>query len=455
MIQAGINDDRRRFMALMAKSLATVATGTIAGCATDTFHPDALEGKVMTQSTSESGSSKLQQAWNKYHAVIEEMRTKQENTPRFKEREQHRAKSYHALMETQAMAYNFAVAPRMHHPRMQVQTCWQTDFYTLGQNCPDFYYAMSFLDGRNTYRLKIRVGAIRLILIQMFNDLMGQPDAKTTGTWDVSSFKPAADGDYEIIVSAQRHEGNWIPLDPEKRYQQLFIRRIMADWNDDPGQLSIELISEIPEGFYDEDEFGDAATARRIVMAADWVKYMVEVWNIGLYDMYLKNAEVKNKLTLLPGVMTSQVGSPLSNYAMGVFDLKDDEALIVELAKIPDSAYWSLQLGDVWSRSLEFLHYQTSINMKHASIDADGAFRAVICRQDPGVANWLSTCGREEGCIVFRNYRTEEMPVPTSTKIKVSEIAKFLPAGTKKISAAERAQQLASRRAGFHKLLGE
>lgn len=354
------------------------------------------------------------------------------------------------------MAYNFAVAPRLHHPRVQVDTGWQTDFYTLGQNCPDFHYGVFFLDGRRSYRITGRFGAIRLLLLQTHNHLMGHPDAKTTGTFDFSTFDLGPNDSFDINVSAERTGRNWIPLDPTLRYQFVLLRRAMGDWNDDPGEFKLTMLDEPAEGTYDYDEFSESAMAERISRAADWLKYVVEVWNIGLYNMYLANAKnKKNELTLLPGTVTSQVGSPLSHYAMGVFDLRDDEALILELAKIPDCAYWSLQLGDVWSRSLEFMHYQTSVNLHHAKIDSDGVFRAVISKEDPGVSNWLDTRGREEGCIVFRNYRTNEVPVPFSRKVKFADLNQYLPKDTVRTSKEERARVLDSRRRGFRKLYGE
>jgi len=58
-----------------------------------------------------------------------------------------------------------------------------------------------------------------------------------------------------------------------------------------------------------------------------------------------------------------------------VFNLADDEALIIELKPLPDGVYWSLQAGDVWSRSLNFTHRHTSVNMRHAKVDQDGFSR--------------------------------------------------------------------------------
>jgi hypothetical protein len=158
---------------------------------------------------------------------------------------------------------------------------------------------------------------------------------------------------------------------------------------------------------------------------------------------------------LLPGVVTSEVGNPVANYAMGIFEIEPDEALIIELSELPKSAYWSFQLGDAWSRSLDFRNYQTDVNMTHAAIDQDGAFRAVVAHRDPGVKNWLDTRNRREGTIVFRNYRSASAPVPKVRKIKFSELAQALPPQTARVTPAERAATLRRRQDSYRKLLGE
>lgn len=404
----------------------------------------------------ESLSPRLLQPWRRFQATVDEVRIKMENTPRFRDTPQHRASAYHTLLEAQAMAYNFAVAPRVRHPRIQINTSWQTNFYTLGQNGMDFFYGVMFLDGRRTYRLSGRMGDIKLFLLQVISHLPGHPESKTVGNYDFAQHGIHEHQDFEFVMSATRREGHWIALDPDSRYQFILMRRAMGDWNDDPGELRIEILDPPEDDADEQAEFDDNAMAERIDRAADFVRYEIEHWNINLYDMYLAAAGgEKNMMGLLPGLVTSEVGNPLSNYAMCIFELQDDEALIIEMADIPDSAYWSFQLGTVWSRSLDFRNYQTDINMTHAAIDSDGVFRAVVSRRDPGVANWMDTRGRCEGTIVFRNYRSPTEVVPKVTKVKFAEIRKHLPDGTRTVTAAERAQALRLRQQGFLKLHGE
>jgi len=412
----------------------------------------------MTTNTIGAGalSTALQKAWARFQATVDEGRVKMESTPRFRDTPQHRASAYHTLLEAQAMAYNFAVAPRMRHPRVQVNTGWQTHFYTLGQNGMDFFYGVMFLDGRRTYRLSGRMGDIKLFLFQVISHLSGHPQSKTVGNFDFDQYGIGEQQDFEFVVSATRHEGNWIALDPESRYQFILMRRAMADWHDDPGELRIEMIDPPVDDFYDRDEFDEDAMVERIDRAADFVRYLIEHWNINLYDMYLAaGGGSKNTMGLLPGVVTSEVGNPVSNYAMCIFELGDDEALIVEMDEPPDCPYWSFQLGTVWSRSLDFRNYQTDISMAHAAIDADGAFRAVVSRRDPGIANWMDTRGHGEGTVVFRNYRSPTEVVPRVTKVAFADIDKHLPADTRKVTPAQRADALRWRREGFLKLHGE
>jgi uncharacterized membrane protein len=136
------------------------------------------------------------------------------------------------------------------------------------------------------------------------------------------------------------------------------------------------------------NEFDETAMAPRIRRATLFVRYLTQAFNINLYNMYLNNAGgKKNVLTLLPGTVTSQVCSPSNNTAMAIFDLREDEALIVELDEVPNGAYWSFQLDDVWSRSLDFMNRQSSLNDREIVVDADGRIRCVVSSKDPGIAN--------------------------------------------------------------------
>jgi hypothetical protein len=142
-------------------------------------------GNVMTSNVASITSIELRDAWANYHATLDEMRTLMETTPRYQQTPQHRAKAFHTLMEMQAMAYNFVIAPRMSHPRIYFQSGWQTDLYTLGQNCQDLLYGVIFLDGRQTYKLTGRMGDLAVFLLQVQNGIFGEQGVKVVGNYDL------------------------------------------------------------------------------------------------------------------------------------------------------------------------------------------------------------------------------------------------------------------------------
>lgn len=391
----------------------------------------------------------LRRAWDEYYASIAATRDMIENTPRFQNHPELRAQAYRTLLEAQAMAYNFAVAPRLDYPRINVHSSWSSYFYTLGGNGADFVYSSLFLDGRRTYRLTGRWGDVKVLLMQRWSHLLGHSDENDVRSenYDFADFQ-AQDGSFEITVDAQEHEGNWIRLDPGSNYNFFLIRRILADWNDDPGELKVEAL-----GPFDTDhELDELAMAERIRIAAVYLKYVIRVWTINIHDSWLKQAGDINKVVALPGDRQPG-GSPTSLYAALIWDLQPDEALIIEMDK-PDTAYWSFQLFDVWLRSLDFMHYQTDLNLKHAVYDTDNKVRAVLSLRDPGVPNWLDPRGRQQGIFVTRNYRAKTTPTPTARKVKLASLRQYLPQDTATLTPAQRQEALLCRRNSFKKMIG-
>jgi len=400
-----------------------------------------------------AASPVLQQAWQNYYATVEELRKEMEDSAIFRQ-PQNRVKMYHILMEMQAVVYNFTIAPRMSHPRILSTTGWQTDFYALGLPTPDFYYGVTVLDGRQTYKLRGRMGDIKLFLVQVQSHLQGSPGEKNIGNYDLDDMKVAKDGTFEIIVGGDKRSGNWIELDRNSRDNLLLFRGMLADYgHGDKGSLQIERISQVPDDYYDAEEFDEQEMAERIRRAEDFMCYLIRTYTLGLYNNYLERAPY-NAMSLFQGTESSSMSNPNSSYGMGVFSLEDDEALVVRLKSPPDGVYWSFQLGDAYSRALP-IDRQTSLNNFQLKRDPDGGYHAVISKRDPGVANWLDTIGWKEGTMVFRNYRAKEKPVPEFTKVKFDELPSVLPKTTARVTPTQRKAALEHRRLGLIRLYDE
>jgi hypothetical protein len=297
-----------------------------------------------------------------------------------------------------------------------------------------------------------------LVLCEVVNGLFGGAGVKPLANYDWHDFTIAPDGSYEIMVSANPQPGNWIKIDPEARYQLLFIRRTLSNWHGDPGEMNLDRLGELPEGYYDDDEFDEAAMAIRIKRAEDFFRFLTTYFAIGLWNTYLKGAgNQTNKLTLFGGASEKAIkgGSPSSNYALGLFELKDDEALIIEMDSMPDGAYWSFQLADAWSYTLPYHTRHTSLNDQQIARDPDGKLRLVICKRDPGIRNWLDTCGRDSGEIAFRNYRAKNAPVPRTSKVKFAELDTLFPKDVARVTLQQRKVIIEDRRQAQLKWYGE
>lgn len=411
------------------------------------------KGSPLMNDLSATRTAALDAAWKHYEQAVADARAALLATPRFRDRPDHRAQAYAALAEAQAMAYNFAVGPRLDAPQVNTHS-WFSYFYTLGGTSPDFYYGTLFLDGKRTYKISGRFGDLKLILMQAFSHLMGDPRSKMLTNADFSTFDVEPDGSFAAIASANRHEGNWIPLDPGSDCNFFFIRRAIADWYGDRGRLDVEVL----DGPIASSELDEEAMAHRIVLAGDFLRFLIVKWTIGIYDLYLaRNGGKKNVLCVAAGesIASDLVGSPSTNYFWGVYEIGADEALIID-CEVPDAGYWALQAFDVWCRPYDFVHRQTDVNMSRAVIDGDGHYRAVVSLADPGVANWLDPAGRREGTITGRNYHSRRMPSAPLTKVvKLAELRQHLPPDTQYVTADQRRQALEYRRRGYATMYGD
>lgn len=351
------------------------------------------------------------------------------------------------------MAYAWVMAPSLRHPRINSTSSWATSIYTLGMNCPDFSYGTLLLDGRGTYRLRVRYGDTRILLVQVLNRPLGEPDSVCTGNYEYGLWRDDAGGDgrpFDIVLSATEHPGNWIPLDPDSRFNFIMLRRAMADWFDDPGDLDL-LVDDAP---LVEDEHGADAVAERLELTATVTRFLIEGYAVGLPRRFLACAQGRtNHWGEVAGEsLAADGGSPTCNYGFLTYDIRSDEALITEFEVPKGSAYWSFQIGDLWSRSYEFVHAQSDVNMDRAVIDEDGVFRCVISLTDPGVPNWLDPGGYGVGTAAMRNYHAETLPVPTCRVVRLAELRSELPASTPTITPEQRAGELERRRQGYRHL---
>jgi hypothetical protein len=352
------------------------------------------------------------------------------------------------LIQAQAAAYSWVMAPRVDYPRFYVNTILEPMVGTWTGPCPDFRYRLAFVDGAQTYRIWGKRSNSRFLDIQLAPSTGAVDDEAfrklPTFPYPVDAMHLEADGRFEIVASPDHRDGNWIKLDPAQDRMTLLVREAFYDWGgESPSLLRIERVASTPPRpiQWDEAEF-----IRHLEQAARFVQYMVHTWGLAFFDLISRSEGGGANTFVWPKVPGNSGVNSAARYGNMVYDIGPDEALII-VSDAPSSKYWSFCLMDRYTRTTDFTYHQSSLNGHQARIDGDGKFRAVLTQRDPGVPNWLDPVDIVPvGVVQFRQY-FQETPVglPTVRKVSFDEIGRNLPPDTPRVSPADRARQLHDR----------
>ncbi len=315
-------------------------------------------------------------------------------------------------------------------PVLHVQRTSTDDIVTWGMECPDCLYTRALLRGGDSYRLFGNRGTARYVGLQTMNGIAA------TANELVDELETDADGNFEVMLSADKHPGNWMPIDGE--HPTLTVRHFFYDWNSEvASSLRIERLD---EGTRPPSRTVDTrvALARQLVALGDFVHD-----NLSFFLQFGAAAPANG---FLPPIKRTDMGAAAENRpVIGRWELRHGEALIVEVAP-PQGIYWSFSIGNPWWETIHYGRHQSSLNAHQAAPDSDGLVRVVLCAEDPGVANWLDTAGHSNGPIILRCVRTDTAPTPSTRVVAFDDIRAVLPSDTATITADERASVLAARR---------
>lgn len=302
--------------------------------------------------------------------------------------------------------------------------------YKWGMECPDCIYVGSALKGGSTYRLRGNRGTARYVGLQVMAGMGSTSNAL------LDDFELGPNGEFEIVLSAEPHDGNWLPLD--EHATMLVVRHFFYDWEHEvPVSMSIESLSGAGAS-HERPEEPKATIARQVIALGDFVEENLK------FFLGFSNPEAPN--TFLPPLDGTAMGAAAENRpVIGSWKLATDEALIIEVTP-PEGLYWSYSLGNVWWETIDYGNRQSSLNGHQAVVDDDGKVRVVVAHRDPGAVNWLDTAGHSEGPIILRCVRTETAPVPTTRVVPFDRLGEELPSGTRRVSPSERAEAIDIRR---------
>ena len=303
---------------------------------------------------------------------------------------------------------------------------------------PDNVYTRAPIASDATYRVWGNVAGVRTAIFSLVDGDMHLGRYGVFSERTLPDLHVAADGSFELWISPDRHEGNWLESHVDARL--LLVRQYQCDWmRDRIATLSIERID--TRGLRPAPPTA-VQLAAALERAGDWVEKSIAYW-----CTYVERARASLPHNTMAPPGTPKGGAPSIAYGAGWWELMPDEALVVTTER-PDADYWGwtahhrfrLDSGDFASR-------QTSLNMTQAFVDDDARLRIVVAADDPGVPNWIDTEARPEGMLVYRSIGTRSRPVPEAQVVPVDAVRDALPSAHPVVDAEARREQLALRRA--------
>jgi len=270
-----------------------------------------------------------------------------------------------------------------------------------GGDNADAFYCYAPVDPARTYRVTIEPGdAVYMSLTVYGGPDDGRYSTHIVGTVNSRDAPPGPDGTIRIVLSTREPSEAgvaWIRLQADA------VAAITRDYLEDPvtGRRAVwHIEADDPPETYRED---DAGLARRIRAMTTWVREQSSIVPIPL--------GTPNAIDPPYPVPTTTFGWAAGDaaYAMGAFELEDDEALVIR-ARSPECVFWNLCL---WNRLLHTYNYdyeRVTINGAQVHYEDDGSFIIVVSARRPAHPNWVSTAGHRSGRIWFRWFLPAETP---------------------------------------------
>lgn len=290
----------------------------------------------------------------------------------------------------------------------------------IGADNPDNYYQRAEIDGCYDYRISGTRGTVHYLgMGTQAGGYSENGQNEPTGYIDSRQLQISADGCFDIILSSTPKPGNWLPmtaasntvivrqtfLDREReQIAKITITRVGAE-NERPAPL-------VPQVFV-KKLLGSAqfveGTAR---VFADWTQSFLAQPN----QLPPANQDYCQALG----------GDPNIFYYHAYWNLAADEALVIDIPRIPPCETWNFQLDNYWMESLDYRYHRIHFNKHTARANGDGSVTLVVAARNPGVLNYIETAAHLQGTMCFRWIRAAEIVHPQCRVIKISDLEQRL-----------------------------
>jgi len=288
----------------------------------------------------------------------------------------------------------------------------------MGADNPDNYYFNARISGEYEYLITGNRNTVHYIGFFTQNGDYGTTGGLAPcGSLEGKDLQVEEDGTFEIVLSREPKGRNWLKTEEDTglvMVRQTFLNR----FNEIPAELNIRNLSgkKVPDSLTPRMVDEGLKTAGLFVAGAP---LLFTRWAKGFQ-------EHTNKLPLFdPTVSNAAGGDANIIYYHSHWKLAPDEALEIT-AFPPDCDSWNFQLNNYWMESLDYRYFTVCTSKGYAQPGEDGSIRVVVAHEDPGLPNWLNTCGHSEGTMCWRWYRPAEgteIPGPECRVVKYADLA--------------------------------
>lgn len=319
---------------------------------------------------------------------------------------------------------------------------------------PDAIYRSTVIDGKGRYEVTGQVDPAYPIIQLVFSISAGtkthpvevkqeegaapNPDAgifQIVGTLSEGDLNIAPDGSFRITIGQTPESDVHLPSEPVPC--SFGCRQILLDWNTTPLRLAIRRLDDHTANAPTVADIKKAVLADLAGVVRFWAKFP-DVW--------------------LGGVKVNEIVPPAAReggwgFIAGVnFRLAPGEAALITMHP-GEANYMGFQITDPWMIGPDNGRRQSCLNLAQSTPDADGRYTYIISPVDPGTANWLDTCGMNEGFGALRwqgfsgGASDNEGLLQDFRIIKLSEVGRL--AGVARVTPEQRSHQLAERQKSY------
>ena len=356
--------------------------------------------------------------------------------PPFEVSEQDLAEGYDYLAGSIRSSLQMAFDYDLEHPVLINPT---HQYARQGLDNPDAIYFNAYLAPGASYLVSGVRGTTADLSFQIMDGTYSAEGApNTVAAFDDRELDVRPDGSFEWRLGPELGLGKGATL---------IVREVYDDWStEERGRLRIQRLDTAGQP---RAALTPERVAKRYAVAAKMLVGRINTWFA--FPEWFTYKEPVNTLTVpksTPGGLASQFSS------IGHYALADDEAMIVTVPVCEAAPYQAIQIGSRWYISTDYEHHQTSLTRAQSQADPDGELRFVVSERDPGVANWLETCGHPQGVMMLRWQRlSRDLTAedgPTVEVVKFDEVPSRLPhLETNRVTPEEYAARIEARQVGI------